>query len=90
MTQTLFFILFKLFYCLQSLSICFYSAVANITLHCLPGFAEFFPGPARREDGSKEQTGGGHSQSYTAGGGSDWSHPEGSSKGNRAGQVGGL
>ena len=45
------------------------------------------PGSARGERGGEEEAGGGHSQSYTAGGGSDWSHPEGLTKGNGAGQV---
>ena len=59
----------------------------NIIFNCLPGGAEFFPGPARGERGGEEEAEGGHSQSHTAGGGSDWSHPEGPAKGNRAGQV---
>lgn len=61
---------------------CFIPLVSNIILYCLPGGAEFFPGPAGGERGGEEEAGGGHSQSYTAGGGSDWSHPEGPTKGN--------
>lgn len=74
-------------YCLWSFLGCFSPAVANIIFYCLPGFAEFLPGLARRERGSKGEAGGGHGQGYTVGGGSDWSHTEGSTKGNGAGQV---
>lgn len=60
----------------------FYATISNIIFYCLSGGAEFFPGPARGERGGKEKAGGGHSQSNTVGGGSDWSHPEGPTKGN--------
>ncbi len=56
--------------------------VSNIICYCLSGDAEFFAGPARGERGGEEKAGGGHCQSYTAGGGSDWSYPEGPSEGN--------
>ena len=65
----------------------FIPCFSNIIFYRLTGGAEFFPGPARGERGGQEETGGSHSQSHTAGGGSDWSHSEGPSEGNWAGQV---
>lgn len=53
----------------------------------LPGGTEFLPGLSRGERGGKEEAGGGHSQSYTVGGGSNWCHPERLTKGNWARQV---
>lgn len=68
--------------CLVCCLFCFIPLDSNIIFYCLPGGAKFFPGPARRKRGGKEEAGGGHSQSYTIGGGSDWSNPEGPTKGN--------
>lgn len=63
------------------LSFVFYSTF-HIRCDCLSGGAEFFQGPARRKRGGQEEAGGGRSQSYTVGGRSDRSYPEGPPKGN--------
>lgn len=53
-----------------------------ITFFCLPGGAQFFPGPARRKRRGKEEAGGSHSQSHTIGRGFNWSNSERPTKGN--------
>lgn len=51
---------------------------------CLTGGTAFISGPSGGEGGGEEEAGGGHRQNRTVGGGFDWSHTKGPSKGNRA------
>ena len=59
-----------------------FGALSYIRCDCLSGSAEFFQGPSRRKRGGQEEAGRGHSQSYTVGGRSDRSYPEGPPEGN--------